>query len=202
MSPAPAPPSAAGAGRVALFSDRLGVALVARHDVHLVALDLATEGDLGPPDDYPLPRGGGHPLGVVRVEVEFLGDLLIGEVQAHEVQDQDPDPQRPVMSGEDRIGQVIEATAAGPTFVPLSLRFGFIPALLDDRIRVAVRAADAVGPAEVADHLVALGVVDDPQDVHEHGGCSDVLPERTGGLLGLDSMAGFGILHSSPWNTG
>ena len=153
---------------------------MARHDVDLVALDLAAEGDLGLPEDHPYPQGGRHPLSVVRIEVEFLGDLLVEEVQAIEVQHQDPDPERPVMPGEDRIGQVIEAAGAGPALVPLPLRFGLIPALLDDRVRVAVRAAGAAWQAELADHLVALGVVNDPQDVHEHGGCSDELPGRDG----------------------
>jgi hypothetical protein len=54
--------------RSVLFSDRLGVALAARHDVDLVALDLAAEGDLGLPKDHPLPRRGRHPLGIAGVE--------------------------------------------------------------------------------------------------------------------------------------
>lgn len=92
--------------------------------------------------------------------------------------------------GEDRPGQIVEAAITGPALVALPLRLGPIPALIDDRVRVAVRAADAVRPAELADHLVALAVVGDPQDVDQHGGRSDVPRGRTGGLLG------------SPWNTG
>jgi hypothetical protein len=34
------------------------------------------------------------------------------------------------------------------------MRLGVISALLDDVIRLAVGAADAVGPAEAADHLI------------------------------------------------
>ena len=76
---------------------------------------------------------------------------------------------------EDRIGQVIGATAAGPALVALPVRLGLIPPLLDHTGRGAVGTANAIGPAEVADHLVALGVVGDPQDIDEHGGRSDVL---------------------------
>jgi hypothetical protein len=90
---------------------------VPRHDVDLVALDLAAEGDLRLPKDYPLPQRGGHPPGVIRVEVEFLGDLLVGEVQPHEVQAQDPDPQRLVVAGEDRPGQVVEPAAAAVALI-------------------------------------------------------------------------------------
>jgi len=190
------------AGPVALFPDRLRMALVPGHDVDLVALDLAAELHLRLPLNDPLPQHGRHPLGVVGIEVEFLGDLLVREVQAHEVQDQDPDPQRLVVPGEDRLGQVIEAAAAGPALVTLPLRLGLIPALLDNPVRIAMGAADTRGPAEVANHLVALGVVDDPQDVDEHRRCSLRLTNRSGGLLGLDCRAGASIVHSSPWNTG
>src|SRR4051812_34235336 len=107
-----------------------------------------------------------------------------------------------MVAGEEGVGQVVEAAAAGPALGALPLRLGLIPALLDDRVRVAMRAVDAIRPAEVADHLVALGVVGDPQDVDEHGGHPDVARERTTGPLGLDCRARFGGLHSSPWNTG
>ena len=118
-------------------------------------------------------------MGVVGVKIQLLGDLLVGEVQPHEVQDQDPDPERLVVAGEDGVGQVIEAPAAGPALVPLPMRLGLIPALLDDLGRIAVGAAGAVRPAEVADHLVALGVVDDPQDIDEHHRRSRHLPNRS-----------------------
>jgi hypothetical protein len=83
-------------------------------DVDLITLDLTGEDNLRLPSDDPFPQLGGHPLGVVGIQIEFLGDLLIREVQPHEVQALDPDPQRLVMSGEDRPGQVVEAAAAGP----------------------------------------------------------------------------------------
>src|SRR5439155_362446 len=66
-SPGPAPPSAAVVGPAALFSHRLGMALVPGHDVDLVAFDLAAEGDLGLPKDHPLSQRRRHPLGVVGV---------------------------------------------------------------------------------------------------------------------------------------
>jgi hypothetical protein len=67
-----------------------------------------------------------------------------------------------VVPGEDSIGQVIEATVTGPTLATLPLRLGLIPALLDDRARIRVRAEDAIWPAKLADHLATLGVGGDP----------------------------------------
>ena len=68
------------------------MALVAGHDVDLIALDFAAERHPGLPLDDALPELGRHLLGVVRVQAEFLGDLLVGEVRPHEVEAQDPDP--------------------------------------------------------------------------------------------------------------
>ena len=84
------------------------------HDVDLVAFDLSGEDDRGLAFDDALPQLRGHPLGVVGIEVQFACDLLVGEVQPKEIQAQDPDPQRLVMSGEEGPGQVVEAAAAGP----------------------------------------------------------------------------------------
>ena len=89
------------------------------HDVHLVALDLAVELDLGLAHDDPLAELRGHDLGVVGVDTQLLGDLLVGEVQPHEVQAQHPDPQRLVMPGEDRPGQVVEPRPAGVAAISL-----------------------------------------------------------------------------------
>jgi hypothetical protein len=143
------------------------MALVARHHVHLVR-----ELHLGLLLNDPLAEKCRHPLDIVRIKVEFLSDLFVGEIQTQEVQHQNPGSQRLVMSGEDGVGQVVEAAVTGSAFVPLSLRLGVVPALLDDLGAIAVGTADDFGPAKLADHLVALGVVGDLQDVDEHDGHS------------------------------
>src|SRR5262249_39326980 len=73
-------------GRV-VVSDRRALAIVA---FALVALDLTAEHDRGLPPDAPLPHLNGHPLGVVGIEVQFLGARLVGAVQPHEGQNQHP----------------------------------------------------------------------------------------------------------------
>jgi hypothetical protein len=45
----------------------------------------------------------GHDLHVGHAEVQFLRDLPVGQVEAHEVQTKDPGPQRPMMASENRI---------------------------------------------------------------------------------------------------
>src|SRR5262249_16486290 len=67
--------------------------------------------------DDALTESGGHDLGLIGVDVQLLSDLLVGEVQPHEVQAQDPDPQRLMVPGEDGPTEVIESLAAAMALV-------------------------------------------------------------------------------------
>jgi hypothetical protein len=69
-----------------LFFDGHGVSLVSGHHVNLIAFDLAAEHDFGLALDDPLTELRGHHLGVIGIDPQLLGDLLVGEVQAHEVE--------------------------------------------------------------------------------------------------------------------
>jgi hypothetical protein len=103
---------------------------------------------------------GCHHQGVIRVDPQFLGDLLVGEVQAHEVEAHDPDPERLVVAGEDRVDQVVEPLAAAVALIALALGLGVVMPFLGDLGGPAPRAPHAVGPAHRPHGLEALGVVD------------------------------------------
>ncbi len=118
------------------------MALVAGHDVHLVALDFARELRIGLSPDDTLLQQGRHPLDVVRVEVEFLGDLLVREVQPEKVEDQNPGPKRLVVADEDRVGRVIKPASAGRALVAAALRLGIVLALLDHPGRIAAQRGE------------------------------------------------------------
>ena len=60
----------------------------------------------------------GHLLNVVFVQVQFLSNLLIRQIQPHEIQTQNPRPQRPMMTSENCPGQIVKPFATG-----LTLRF-------------------------------------------------------------------------------
>src|SRR4051812_29932242 len=142
------------------------MALMSGHHIDLVALDLPLQDDRGATLDDPLAKLLDHRPGVVLVDVKLLGDLQSREVQAHEVEAGDPGPKRLMMAGEDGVGQVVEALAAAPALVPLAMGFGVIPAVLDDRMRKALRTGHAVGPTHLPDRLVAPGVVEEVLEVH------------------------------------
>jgi hypothetical protein len=132
------------------------MALMPGHDIDLVALDLAAERDLGLPLDDAFPKLRGHHLGVVGVDPQLLGDLLVGEVQAHEVKAKDPDPEWLMVAGEDGPGQVIEPLAAAMTAVALPFGLGVVMAVLGDLDGATAGAPHAVRPAEFPDGLEAL----------------------------------------------
>src|SRR3954452_23782821 len=96
-----------------LFLNGGRVALVARHHVDLVDLHLAVEPRLGLALNQALAKLFGHGLDIALAEIEFLGDLPVRQVETHEVQAQHPDPQRLVMAGQNRAGQVVETRLAG-----------------------------------------------------------------------------------------
>src|SRR5688572_28709728 len=73
--------------------------------------------------------------------------MPVREVQAYQVQAQNPDPDRPVAAGQDGAGQVVEAGGAGRAAVALALRLDVVPTVTGDLGATAMRAADALGPA-------------------------------------------------------
>ena len=162
--PRPGAPLSPGVGRGAPFGDGRRLTLVAGHDVYFVDLDLALEPHRREPGGEPLPRMLGHGLHVRRGEVQLPGDPSVREVQAHEVEAQDPDAQRLVVAGQRGACQVAEARAASRAAVAPAVRLSLVPG---DRGALAARAADTLGPAVLADQLVALRVVDQRGEVHQ-----------------------------------
>jgi hypothetical protein len=70
-------------------------------------------------------------MDVVFIQTQFPGDLAIGEVQSHEIQTQDPDPQRLMMASQDCPGQVIEAPVASFATVALAVVLRVIVTIAD-----------------------------------------------------------------------
>src|SRR4051795_3141302 len=133
------------------------------------------------PGGEPLPQGLGHGLHVGDAEVEFPGDLPVGEVQPHQVQARHPDPQRPVAPGQHGAGQGVEADPAVVAAVALPVGLGVVPAVAGDPGAAAVRAADALGPAVLPDQLEASRVID--QRRQGSRGLAWAAPRLTGGPL-------------------
>ena len=87
----------------------------------------------------------GYDLDIVLVQIEFMGDLPVRQVEPHEVETKHPDPKRLVMSGQNGAGQIVEAALARCTdSVTMPLRV--IMPMASHRGAVTVGATDTLGP--------------------------------------------------------
>ena len=84
---------------------------------------------------------------VVLIEIEFLGNLVVREVESHEIQAQDPHPQGLMMAGKDRVRQIVKASLAGLAQGALTLGLGVIAPLLGNIKTITMGTRDPVWPA-------------------------------------------------------
>src|SRR6476659_8868046 len=164
----------ADAAQGAPFCDRGWLALVSSYDVDLIDLHLAFQRcrwDLGRQSVAQLL---GHELHIRAGEAQFLSDLPVGEVEAHEVEAQHPDPQRLMMPGQHSAGEIIKATRTGLAPIPLPVRLRVVAAVAHHGGTAATGAAHALRPAMLPHQGEALGIVDQrgkiDQAQYRHGG--------------------------------
>src|SRR5687768_7562208 len=69
-------------------------------------------------------------------------------------------PQGLMMPSQNGAGQIIEPHLTIRASIPLAMRLGLIVTIPGHRGTVAMRTADAVRPAMLADQLVTFGIVD------------------------------------------
>src|SRR5712664_727657 len=74
-----------------------------------------------------------------------------------------------MMSSKDRIGQIIKAFITVVTLITLTSRFCIIKAAFDHMLRLTRGTPDAIGPAQLANGLITLHVIDEMLDVDLHG---------------------------------
>src|SRR4051812_5375304 len=165
--PGPARRPACDGARTAPFGYSRRLALVAGHHVTLIDLHLTLQPscwDFGHEATAQMFR---HGLHVGRAQAQLQGDLPVREVQAHEVEAQHPHPQRLMVSGQRRAGEVVKAPGAGLTAIALPMRLGVVAPVPDYRTAAAAGAAHALGPAMLAHQREAFGVVQQPREVDQ-----------------------------------
>jgi hypothetical protein len=97
-----------------------------------------------------------------------VGNVLIRPVEPHKIQTQEPHLQRLVMAGNDRVGQLSKPLLTVVTLRTLTGGFRVIKATLDDLCRRTRGARNAVGPAQLADGLLTLHIIDEILHVDLH----------------------------------
>ena len=72
------------------------------------------------------------------------------------------------MPSKDGVGEIIRACVTVGTLIALACRFGVIKAALDNLCGLTSWARDAVWPAQIADSLIALDIIDQILDIDLH----------------------------------
>jgi hypothetical protein len=101
----------------------------------------------------------GHHLHVRPAQAQFLGNLPVGEVQPHEVEAQDPHPQRLVVAGQHGPGEVVEAGRTCLATIPLPVPLSVVTPVANNRAAATARTANPLWPAMLAQQRKALRVV-------------------------------------------
>jgi len=84
---------------------------------------------------------------VVLIEIEFLGNLVVREVEPHEIQAQYPHPQGLMMTGKDRVRHIVKTSLAGLAQVALPLGLGIVAPLLSNIKTIITWTKDTIWPA-------------------------------------------------------
>jgi hypothetical protein len=69
---------------------------------------------------------------VILIEIKFLRNLAIREVEPHEIQAQYPDPQGLMMASKNGPAQIVKASAARLTAITLTFRLRVVAPLFSD----------------------------------------------------------------------
>jgi hypothetical protein len=84
---------------------------------------------------------------VILIEIEFFGNLVVREIEPHEIQAQYPHSKGLMMTGKDRVRQIVKAALAGRAQVALTLGLRVVASLLRNLKSLTPWTTDTVWPA-------------------------------------------------------
>ena len=107
-----------------------------------------------------------HLVHITAVQRQFLRNLPIRYIQSHEIEP--ADFQRLMMARENGVGQIIKAGIAVVALLALACRFRVIEAALDNLGSLTRWTRNAVWPAQLADSLITLHIINKTLDIGLH----------------------------------
>jgi hypothetical protein len=105
---------------------------------------------------------------VIFMKIKLIGNLLIGKIQAHHVQANDPRTKRLVMPFKNRIGEIVELFLAGLAFISLPSVLRTMKPALGNIFRITSRATQSIRPTEIANTLETLFVIEQGVNPDHH----------------------------------
>ena len=86
-------------------------------------------------------------MDIIFVQIEFLGDLRIRELESHDIQTQDPQPKRLMMASKDGVSQIVETSFTGLAQLALTLGLRVVAPLFGDLRALTIGTLYPVWPA-------------------------------------------------------
>jgi hypothetical protein len=141
------------------------LAFVPGHDVNLIDLHLTFQRHLRGLGGQAAAQLRRHSLHVRGVQTQLQSNLPVREVQAHEVEARNPDPQRLMMTGQHRAGEVVEAPRTRFAPIPLPVPLRVVAPVADHHAAAAPGATNTLWPAMPAHQRKALGIVQECREI-------------------------------------
>lgn len=109
-----------------------------------------------------------HLMNVATVKPQLFCNLLIGQIQSHEVEAQDPNFKGLMMPGKDGTGKVVETLSAFFTLITLPGRFFFIETSSDNSPGVTKWTLSSFWPAQLSYSVITLCIIDQILYIYLH----------------------------------
>jgi hypothetical protein len=152
-------PGAVCAGHTALFSHRIRLAVGTCDAINLIAVNLVTQGRVWLLDNKTLAQRTRHLRHVILMAIECLGTVVVRAVASHAIHTQNPHPQGLMMTGNARVGQLVNALLPGLAQLTLTCGLGLVAPVLCHLRAITRGTMDTVRPAQVTHGLTTFGVV-------------------------------------------
>ena len=112
-----------------------------------------------------------HVLDVAHARPRFVGYLLVRELESHEIQAQNPDFERLMMSRQHRVGEIVEPNRAIPAEIALPEALRVVVAVAHDLFAAAPDTPHALRPTRLANEFETFGFVEQACKIDEgvHG---------------------------------
>src|SRR5262249_4218153 len=110
-----------------------------------------------------------HLIHIPLMNRQLVCNVLVRQVASHKIQTPYPHFQRLMLAGKDGVGHIIKALVTVVTRIALTGGIRVITATLDDLLRRTRGARNAVWPAQLAEGLITLHLIDEMLEVDLHG---------------------------------
>ena len=107
-------------------------------------------------------------MNISTIKVQLFGNLVVGQIQPHEIKAQYPHFEGLVMSGKNGPGEIIEAFPALFAFIALFGGFPIIVTFFDCVYGITKRTLTYFWPTQLANGFIALYIIYQGLDIYLH----------------------------------